>query len=259
MSIKTQIKWYCILFIALVLALAGYQSIAAYKVLSLNKAFSQADFLSASDCLELLRIQAQVKENVRRWQTQGDESASTKLKESTEEFAADLNRLRSEAVLGKPREETNRLEQFWGQFNSDLATAKPAPAGGESSDIASAIDEDLSRLENQVQTVYQASLESLASRVETSNRSSQALARNSWLLAAGAVLIGLLSSFWHYRSISTPLTQLEEGTQSIAQGKFFVRLDTSRQDEFSRIAKNINDLTQSLRESSITPKPPERT
>jgi signal transduction histidine kinase len=39
---------------------------------------------------------------------------------------------------------------------------------------------------------------------------------------------------------------LTEGTRAIAEGKFFYRLDTTRDDEFSQLAKDFNTMTRRL-------------
>jgi nitrate/nitrite-specific signal transduction histidine kinase len=259
MMIKTRIRCGYIIFAALLAALAGYQSYTAYKVLSLNKTLAQTGFHGAFTCLDLLRLDAQVEENVKKWSAQEDESSSAGLKESNDDFAASLNQLKSEAVLGKTQQETERLVQFWNQFTSDLESQKQALPGDQSIGIPAELEEDLQRVETQIQTVYQTSLDAISSQVEASNKATQNAARNSWLVAVGALVLGVLLSFWHYRSITLPLSQLDEGTQAIAGGKLFIKMDTSRRDEFSRIAKNINDLTQRLRKLDPSAKSPDKT
>ena len=55
-------------------------------------------------------------------------------------------------------------------------------------------------------------------------------------------------SFLIYRSISIPLVHLTAGTRAIAEGKFYYRLDTSRNDEFAQLAKDFNTMTHRLNE-----------
>jgi len=187
-----------------------------------------------------------------------DETSLARLKETGEDFAEGLNRLKEETSAGKSGQETERLAQFWQQFTSDLESQKLLSPGNKNEEALSTLDEDLRRLEAQIQTVYQIALESISNQIEASNIATLNAARNSWLLAGGALFLGVLMLAWHYRSISAPLAQLYEGTQAIAEGKLFVSLDTSRSDEFSRIAKNINDLTRHLQKPDPSPKPPGR-
>jgi methyl-accepting chemotaxis protein len=254
MLVKTGIRWIYVIFAALLAVLAGQQSYVAYKVLSLNEELSHTGFRSAFICLDLLRLQAQAQENTRRWLSLRDEASSAKLKETSEDFAESLDRLRAEIGLGKSRQETERLAQFWQQFMSDLGNQKLASPGAGITVARSDLEEDLKRLEAQIQTVYQNVLDSISTQIDASNKATQDAARDSWLLAAASLLLGALLLIWHHRSVSAPLAQLDEGTQAIAEGKLFVRLDTSRSDEFSRIAKNINNLTRKLQEPDPAPK-----
>jgi len=257
MLLKTKIRWIYVIFAGLLAMLAGYQSCVSHRFLSLNRALSQTHFRSAFICLDLLRIQARLEEGTKGWLDQGDASSSSKLKQSSEDFEASLSRLKSHANLGNPLQETDRLVQFWNQFTSDLETVKRVPPDDTNSEITSKLDVDLQGVETQIQTVYLASLESISHQIEASNEAIGNAARNSWLMAATTLFLGLLLSFWHYRSFSVPLTNLDEGTQAIAEGKLFVRLDTSRRDEFSRIAKNINALAQQMQKSDPSGKQPE--
>lgn len=259
MMIKAGIRWGYIIFAALLAALAGYQSLVAYRVLSFNKAVSQIGFSSAITCLTLLRIEAQVEENMQKWLAQGDENSSVKLKESNEDFATSLNQLKSEAILGKPQQEADRLMQFWNQFTSDLESLRQPSPANQNTETASKLNEGLRQVETQIQTVYQTSLESISDQIEAFNGDAQSAARNSWLVAAAALALGVILSFWHYRAVALPLTQLDEGTRAIAEGKFYIRMDTSRRDEISRIAKNINELTQRLQEWDKSSKSPDQT
>jgi len=257
MMIKARIRWSYIIFAALLAALAGYQSLVAYKVLSFNKAVSQISFSNAITCLALLRIEAQVEQDMQKWLAQGDENSSVKLKESNEDFAISLNQLRSEAAFGKSRQEADRLVQFWNQFTSDLESLRQPSPANQNAQTAAKLNEGLRQVETQIQTVYQTSLESISDQIEAFNGEAQNAARNSWLVAVVALALGVILSFWHYRAVAVPLTQLDEGTRAIAEGKLYVRMDTSRRDEISRIAKNINELTQRLQEWEKSSKSPD--
>jgi two-component system sensor histidine kinase GlrK len=69
-----------------------------------------------------------------------------------------------------------------------------------------------------------------------------------WAVTVAALAISVLVSFLIIRSISKPLAHLTEGTRAIADGKFFYRLDTTRNDEFSQLARDFNKMTSRLNE-----------
>ena len=70
----------------------------------------------------------------------------------------------------------------------------------------------------------------------------------SWSAAAIALVVSFLVSFFIVRSISEPLHHLTEGTRAVAEGKFYYRLDASRNDEFALLAKDFNTMTARLNE-----------
>ena len=97
-------------------------------------------------------------------------------------------------------------------------------------------------------SVYQISLRSMVVEVEKSRATSETAALILWCVVFAALAISILVSFLIYRSISHPLANLTEGTRAIAEGKFYYRLDTSRNDEFSQLAKDFNTMTRRLNE-----------
>jgi signal transduction histidine kinase len=69
-----------------------------------------------------------------------------------------------------------------------------------------------------------------------------------WCATLFVFAVSVLVSLLIVRSISKPLAHLTEGTRAIADGKFFYRLDTTRNDEFSQLARDFNKMTLRLNE-----------
>jgi methyl-accepting chemotaxis protein len=107
--------------------------------------------------------------------------------------------------------------------------------------------EQLEGLRSQAYSLYQASTQTLSSEAETARKTGDRAELVLWILAAMALVVSLFVSVSVLRSIATPLRHLAEGTRAIAEGKEFYRLDTSRNDEFSQIAKDFNTLARRLR------------
>jgi signal transduction histidine kinase len=70
--------------------------------------------------------------------------------------------------------------------------------------------------------------------------------RLSWLAAAGALLLAVLTAWLLARSITGPLRRLAAGTREVAKGRFGYRLDTRRGDEFAQVADAFNTMTERL-------------
>jgi methyl-accepting chemotaxis protein len=110
--------------------------------------------------------------------------------------------------------------------------------------LTEGLQNTLDALRAQTLAIYQTALRSMVSNVE---KSRQTVETEAWILycaTACALAISILLSFLIFRSISKPLANLMEGTRSMAEGKFFYRLDTSRDDELSQIAKDFNTIAQ---------------
>ena len=140
-----------------------------------------------------------------------------------------------------------RLEQLRFSIAENLRLLqRNLPQGGAS--LPESLQDDMERLRSLTYSVYQISMQSMAVEVEKSRATSETAALILWCAVFAALAISILVSFLIYRSISHPLANLTEGTRAIAEGKFYYRLDTSRNDEFSQLAKDFNTMTRRLNE-----------
>ena len=113
---------------------------------------------------------------------------------------------------------------------------------------AEALQDNLEQLRIQINSVYQASLKSMSAKVGKSRQDGETAVLVLWISTFSAFAISVLISLIVVRSISKPLASLTEGTRAIADGKFSYRLDTSRNDEFSQVARDFNKMTSRLNE-----------
>jgi methyl-accepting chemotaxis protein len=67
-------------------------------------------------------------------------------------------------------------------------------------------------------------------------------------ISLGAVLFGILFGVWVYRSISRPLHQLIEVSQSVARGELAVVIDTDNKDEIGKVQCAMAEMVKNLRE-----------
>ena len=65
-------------------------------------------------------------------------------------------------------------------------------------------------------------------------------------VAAAAILIGLLVTFWVSARITRPIEQLAEGAREVAAGHWDTRIDLSGSDETGQLASAFNHMTQTL-------------
>jgi len=65
-------------------------------------------------------------------------------------------------------------------------------------------------------------------------------------VAAAALLIGLLVSFWVSARITKPVEELAEGAREVASGRWDTRIDVRGRDEIGQLAEAFNHMTQTL-------------
>jgi signal transduction histidine kinase len=247
MKITTRIISGYGLLIAVLIGLAVYQVITIKRLQSLNQSLRETNFQNALDCLEALRDRDLVEEYTWKSLALADADYLSQLKEFQKDYEERLMRLMSNAVSAEERTSVRRLARIWDSFTANLRTLqRNLPKAGDS--LPKSIQDDLENLRIQTYSVYQSSLRSMSAEVEKSRVTSETAALILWASALVALVISILVSFFIYRSISNPLARLTEGTRAIAEGKFFYRLDTSRNDEFSQLARDFNTMTRRLNE-----------
>jgi signal transduction histidine kinase len=65
-------------------------------------------------------------------------------------------------------------------------------------------------------------------------------------VAAAALFVGMLVSFWISARITKPVEELAEGAREVASGRWDTRIDVHGRDEIGQLAKAFNAMTQTL-------------
>jgi two-component system sensor histidine kinase GlrK len=247
MKITTRIILGYGLLLAIMLGLAAYQVYAIRRMQSINRTVAEMDFQNSLACLEAMRNFDLVEEYARKSFALGDADYLNLLREYRQDFAADLRNMKNRAAGAAAKDEIDRLARQWDALNARLAASETRFASGGDA-LPEAIWQDFESLSAQLRSVYQANLGSMSLRVENARRTGETAALVLAFSTLAALAVGGLVSFFIYRSISKPLAHLTEGTRAIAEGKFFYRLDASRRDEFSQLARDFNAMTRRLDE-----------
>jgi two-component system sensor histidine kinase GlrK len=247
MKITTRIISGYGLFIVILAGMAIYQVITVRRMQSINDTLRETNFQNALTCLQALRDHELVEEYARKSFALADPDYLSQLKEFQKDYETQLVKLQKNAVSVEERAAILRLAQLWVSFAENLqALQGDLPKGGAS--LPGSLQNDMERLRSLTYSVYQASLRSMSAEVEKSRATSETAALILGCVVFTALAISILVSFLIYRSISNPLANLTEGTRAIAEGKFYYRLDTSRNDEFSQLARDFNTMTRRLNE-----------
>lgn len=245
MKITTRITSGYLLFVAVLAGLVIYQVITINRMQGINRTLSGINFQNATVCLAAMDDIDTVAEFTKKSMASPD--LKKKLKEYQESFERSLRELRSHAQSDEEQTEIKRLSSQWERYKADL-TALQEGSEWTSTALPASLEESLEGLATQTRSVYQAILKSMRSKIDASRRTADTAVLVLWCATFAALAISVLVSFLIIRSISKPLAHLTEGTRAIADGKFFYRLDTSRNDEFSQLAKDFNKMTSRLNE-----------
>jgi len=247
MKITTRIFWGYALFIAVLVGLVVYQVIAINRMQSINRTLSDVNFQHTLACLQAVRDRDLVEEYAKKSFALADPDYLKQLQEFQKSFEASLMEIKKYARSDGELAEVNRLSQMWDAFTVNLESWQNyLPQSGTT--LPQNLLNDLEQLRIQTSSLYQSSMNSMSLNVENSRKTGDTAAFVLWFIAFAAMAVSILVSFLIYRSISKPLAHLTEGTHAIAEGKFFYRLDSSRKDEFSQLAKDFNTMTRRLSE-----------
>jgi signal transduction histidine kinase len=66
------------------------------------------------------------------------------------------------------------------------------------------------------------------------------------VVAAAALFVGLLVSYWISARITKPVEELAEGARRVADGRWDTRIDVRGRDEIGQLAEAFNEMTQTL-------------
>ncbi len=235
------------LFIAVLVGLVVYQVITVRRMQDLNRKLGETGFQNGIACLEAWRDVNTLEEYARKLFFRGDPDYLKPLQELRMDFEKNLNQVQRHADSGEESVQVQRLRKLWSTFTDDLEQ-RQKNLSQKGIDLPANLEDDLEQLRVQTYSVYQASKRSISAKADKSSKTAETAEIVLYCSTFVALAISILVSFLIFRSISKPLAHLTEGTRAIAEGKFFYRLDTTRNDEFSQLAKDFNTMTRRLNE-----------
>ncbi len=234
----------------LMLGLLLFEIVSLHRIQAANKRNSGQNLQHVLAALQLMRDRDSVEDSARESFSNPSDASLAQLKVAREAFENDLAGVQSISGSAKGEEEVTRLTEFWKEFLAVLAKQQPQvlEAGPErrSVPLTPDLQEHLERLRAQTYSLYQAIAQIMTSEAEEARRAGDRAEIALWISAAIALAVAGCIFIWLVRTISLPLKHLTEGTRALAEGKVFYRLDTSRDDELSRIARDFNELTRRL-------------
>ncbi|BAH39233.1 MAG TPA: HAMP domain-containing protein [Gemmatimonas aurantiaca] len=188
-------------------------------------------------------------ESLAKYAVTRDRGYLTKSATVRAEFSQELDNLLALPVNGMERQALRDVAHAWQQVN-DIAARPALQAPGRSAAAQNAMDlqRALDSLRLAGEALGDASQRAMREGAFASRAVADTAERVSWIAAAGALLVALISGLALRRSITKPLRALSAGTQSVAQGQFDHRLQLEWSDEFRQVAGAFNTMTARLGE-----------
>ncbi len=247
MKITTRIVSGYGLLIAVLAALVTYQVITVRKMQAISTTLSQVNFRNALSCLTARSDLESVLDFTRKSFGSDDPRFASKLEDFQDAFRRSLMELQTHATSDDEKVEVKKLSQQWDSYLVDMSLLLKSPPE-KSAILPVNLQEDLENLRLQVNTVYETTRRVMSTKVAESKKAADTAVLVLWIATFVALAVSVLVTLLIVRSIWKPLAHLTEGTRAIADGKFFYRLDTTRNDEFAQLARDFNKMTLRLNE-----------
>lgn len=247
MKITTRIILGYAVFIVILAGLVIYQVYTINHLQSINKTLKEINYRNAETSLRAMRDLDLVEENALK--SLVDPLFYLKqLAGYRNDYEADVKELQRNAISGEEGDSVKRLAKSWESFKANLDKLQGVQQGLNREEAIVDLRDSMELLKIHTRAVYESTMRSMSDKVEKSQATGETAAFVLYSATLFALAISILVSFLIYRSISKPLASLTDGTRAIADGRFSYRLDTTRNDEFSQLAKDFNTMTHRLNE-----------
>ena len=251
MRISTRVVWGNLGLVLLLSATLIYQVSAVQSVQEISSRLSEITFRAVEISLKLIRQRDLVEEFTRKYLAIRDPGARSlyynRLRAAWDGFHADLGQVNTQAQSTAELQAISRAIESWARFTEDFRAAT-APGKPQPDRLPPELEEDLNRLRESIDGIYEETLRPITAWLALSKTTSQRARRVSWLVTGSAIMIGALVSFLLMRSVSRPLRQLAEGTRAIARGNLSYRFGTPGDEEFHDVARDFNMMVRRLNE-----------
>lgn len=250
MRVSSRIAAGYAILIALLMGLLAFEIVSLHRMQAINRRNSGQNLQAVLAALQLMRDRDSVEDSARQLFSNPSDQSQGQFKAAQEAFESGLAGLQSIDASEKAQEEVTRLMRFWKEFLASFEELQPQAskpgAARQPVEFTPDLQEQLERLRAQTYSLYQANVQTMKSEAEAARTAGDRAEIILWISTTTALAVALCVFVWVVRTISVPLKHLTEGTRALTEGKKFYRLDTSRDDELSQIAKDFNELTRRL-------------
>ncbi|MEJ2108948.1 MAG: ATP-binding protein [Acidobacteriota bacterium] len=249
MKITTRIVFGYSLFIAVLIGLAVYQVMVVIRMQDITESLKDINSPNALNSLQAIQDVELIRDSTERSLIKADPAYIEQLKgflvsfkdETLADFESPYNSDEESEAIGQ-------LKQSFDKFTFDLGEVLANFPEAGLDDVPQIIKTDLQNLRVRADLVYDAVKQTMSTKLDESTQTSRTAQFVLISITVVILSITIIISLLIVRSISKPLVNLTEGTRAITEGKYFYRLDTSRNDEFAQLAKDFNTMIRRLDE-----------
>ena len=249
MKVTTRLTLASVLLISLFLGVLVYDLAALRKLALLHDNLAAAELQTVTLSLQQQRRIGRLDDLTRKLFVTRDADYGEAILQLQAEFSADLQSLQQLQLAEPVARRVRTLTSNWGETPLHAITSEALevePGSDAEALLVKASTARLSELDGQLEEVIRAAQ---AAVNEASARAAQT-SGNAWSLSWLVTLSGLALSLpllgWAIFAIRRLLSDLREGTRSVAKGEFSFRLNPSDDTEFSRVAASFNEMARSL-------------
>lgn len=235
--------------LALLLPVVGYLGLVVHGAVESSRALATSGTRTLSITLEQLEALTRYRENTQKWWITEDPRYAALADSAWRSFGRGMEELRALSRVGGEGAEIQELVARW------AAAADRAGEGGSAvpwrvdpGDALLVLDARVGPLREQTLRVHQAGRAGMEAEVIRAEEVGERAERLAVGLGVAASLLGFLVAVLVIRSLSRAVSVLQDGTHAVARGDFEHRLDESRRDEFGRVARDFNRMTERLGE-----------
>lgn len=236
------------MLIALMAGMLAYEIFAVHRMQSIVRTLSEVNFQASIDSLRLIPQRDLLEEYTKKSFVSGESEYIAAVQQFEKDFENILQEVKTNAYSAIEQEEIARLTDNWKAFREEFEQERQQLAPGNFADFPPTLENRLEKLRAGIILVQKATRAVIVSEVNRSNAIGRRAEQVTWIVAALALVVSVLVTFFIMRSIGRPLALLTEGTRRLSEGQFDYRLDTSRGDEFAQLARDFNSMTHRLNE-----------
>lgn len=260
MKVASKLATASCLWAAALLAVLAYNLTQVRSLAAGHRELADVDLKATTLAIEQRRLIAQIEGFTRKLLVTRDPAYADRLAPLRDSFEANLDALHGPDLEAPLSVEVELMTRRWRALplteliqtlqleESSLNPLATTLDGERESRLMKRFLEQSRGLQDQAQALFESTQNTVREHAAQSAAASDRAVRVSWIVAVVGLGLSLPFLWFTVRSIRQPLRRLEEGTRSVAGGKYTFKLASEGTDEFAPVAESFNEMVERLGE-----------